>query len=370
MQRLLWCMVLLLALSSAQAQTLPAPTVPSTATGTAALPTALTVQRVSCGPRQPADAGEATTPAAIPCGLGRRLHLHFANLAAWMQAAPSHDPSQLRLVINGYELAGLPPTAMVFGTDTLSFDLEHADGSTPEADALRTAWRAILRRHRGRASLPVSIGLKNTPPFFGTTSVPFAFLPPYSTAVFLGLGVLILVLCWLAHSSDILRTPGPDPGAGQRLPYDLGRLQMACWLVVVLSAYLYIWLITGNHDSLTPGALILLGISAATGLSSVLIDASKQPSGAPPAAPAATAIVPSPPARPSHGFLLDILSDASGVSVYRLQMAAWTTVLGVVFLLEVVNDLAMPDFSPTLLGLMGISAGTYVGFKIPESPTA
>jgi hypothetical protein len=31
------------------------------------------------------------------------------------------------------------------------------------------------------------------------------------------------------------------------------------------------------------------------------------------------------------------------------------------------NQLAMPQFSATLLGLLGISAGTYVGFKIPES---
>jgi hypothetical protein len=28
--------------------------------------------------------------------------------------------------------------------------------------------------------------------------------------------------------------------------------------------------------------------------------------------------------------------------------------------------LAMPDFDPTLLGLMGISSGTYIGFKFPE----
>jgi hypothetical protein len=27
----------------------------------------------------------------------------------------------------------------------------------------------------------------------------------------------------------------------------------------------------------------------------------------------------------------------------------------------------MPDFSTNLLGLMGISAGTYLGFKIPEA---
>jgi hypothetical protein len=28
----------------------------------------------------------------------------------------------------------------------------------------------------------------------------------------------------------------------------------------------------------------------------------------------------------------------------------------------------MPDFGVTLLGLMGISSGTYVGFKFPQAP--
>jgi hypothetical protein len=27
----------------------------------------------------------------------------------------------------------------------------------------------------------------------------------------------------------------------------------------------------------------------------------------------------------------------------------------------------MPDFNSTVLGLMGISAGTYIGFKIPSA---
>jgi hypothetical protein len=49
-------------------------------------------------------------------------------------------------------------------------------------------------------------------------------------------------------------------------------------------------------------------------------------------------------------------------------MATWTVVLGFVFAVAVYQSLAMPDFSATLLGLMGISAGTYVGFKIPDPP--
>jgi hypothetical protein len=28
----------------------------------------------------------------------------------------------------------------------------------------------------------------------------------------------------------------------------------------------------------------------------------------------------------------------------------------------------MPDFDNTLLALMGVSSGTYLGFKIPEKP--
>lgn len=64
---------------------------------------------------------------------------------------------------------------------------------------------------------------------------------------------------------------------------------------------------------------------------------------------------------------LDILSDGQGVSFHRFQMAVWSVVLGLVFVYEVITRLAMPEFSATLLGLMDLSAGTFLGFKIPES---
>lgn len=68
----------------------------------------------------------------------------------------------------------------------------------------------------------------------------------------------------------------------------------------------------------------------------------------------------------SKGFLNDILSDSSGYSFHRFQIFAWTIVLGIMFLSSVYNNLTMPEFSATLLGLMGISSGTYIGFKFPE----
>jgi hypothetical protein len=62
-----------------------------------------------------------------------------------------------------------------------------------------------------------------------------------------------------------------------------------------------------------------------------------------------------------------MLSDEQGISLHRLQLFVWTLVLGVIFVADVYNRLSMPQFSSTLLGLMGISSGTYLGFKAPEN---
>ena len=66
-------------------------------------------------------------------------------------------------------------------------------------------------------------------------------------------------------------------------------------------------------------------------------------------------------------MLYDLLAENNQVSFYRFQIFVWTLILGIMFVLSVYNELAMPEFSATLLGLLGISAGTYVGFKLPET---
>ncbi|QHV96429.1 kinetochore Spc7 family protein [Spirosoma endbachense] len=71
----------------------------------------------------------------------------------------------------------------------------------------------------------------------------------------------------------------------------------------------------------------------------------------------------------SENFLIDILSDINGVSFHRFQMAAWTLILGIIFIVQVYKVLAMPVFNETLLTLLGISAGTYLSLKIPETAT-
>jgi len=72
----------------------------------------------------------------------------------------------------------------------------------------------------------------------------------------------------------------------------------------------------------------------------------------------------------STGFWNDIFSDGGNIRFDRFQIVVWSAVLSVVFVNSVWARLAMPNFDATLLTLMGISSGTYLGFKIPiDSPT-
>ena len=54
-------------------------------------------------------------------------------------------------------------------------------------------------------------------------------------------------------------------------------------------------------------------------------------------------------------------------SFHRFQMLAWTLLLGFVFVAKVLSDRTMPEFNAMTLALLGLSAGTYLGFKLPAA---
>ena len=68
-----------------------------------------------------------------------------------------------------------------------------------------------------------------------------------------------------------------------------------------------------------------------------------------------------------HALNASILSDKDGPGFYRFQILAWTP--SVIFIRSVVQTLDMPAFSSTLLGLIGVSSGTCLGFKFPGQET-
>lgn len=66
----------------------------------------------------------------------------------------------------------------------------------------------------------------------------------------------------------------------------------------------------------------------------------------------------------------DLLSEthyANAFEFHRFQMVAWTLLLGFVFLGRLLSERRMPEFGDMTLALLGISGGTYIGFKVPAA---
>jgi len=137
-------------------------------------------------------------------------------------------------------------------------------------------------------------------------------------------------------------------------PYSLGLTQLAFWTLIISASFLYIWVITGELTSITGSTLVLLSISMATTAGSRLVDIRRDPK-SPKEIP------------PSDGFIKDVLSDSLGYSVHRCQMFLWTIILSIIFISDVIVKQKMPQLDTTLLGLMGISSGAYVGLKMIEN---
>jgi hypothetical protein len=222
------------------------------------------------------------------------------------------------------------------------------------------------------------------------------------------LAAVVLGMILAGRYTDMLRD-GPSLGP-IRQTYSLARSQMAFWFVLILLAYVFVWLVTSDRDTIPASLLGLMGISAATAVAVVAIspgttsraealranieadiaaiDASlariegqlvTNPQLAPilekrrdeqqrarnalvVRAAGLTAVV------PSKGWWRDLVcDDRGGVTLDRVQIVVWTIVLGLIFISSVALELTMPEFSGTLLALMGISSGTYIGFQMPAT---
>jgi hypothetical protein len=280
----------------------------------------------------------------------------------WVQG---NKPGNLRLSIGGHILSSVAPSAIGPSDQEYLNFIPHLDPA--ESDDWK-AWAEIVyaERHAGKDKAlgrqAMTLALADSKEFFETTAYPRIGTGGDSWYWILGLFILLIgTLLYLGATSDMLRyVVGAKPQGGKRPPFSLGLVQMAFWFCLALGAYVYICMVTRQVHVPMYSVLGLLGISATTGLAAVFVD--KQKTSGSPEAQAAAAASPA----SSQGFWADVLSDGDGISFHRFQIAVWTMVLGVVFVWSVYRDITMPEFDASLLTLMGISSGTYIGFKFPE----
>lgn len=330
---------------------------------------------------------------------------------------------QLVLFLNGLPLRGLHPESWRIEDNATIVGREGTVESTyltfhlaRTADS-RTEWNYLLNRPAFSRQVSISVGFPDEQPVFTLFDLTsheqvFQLIVVRKFPLIAGGLVMLtaIVIFWrFARNTDLIRDKEANPRLDGRRPFSLGRTQMAIWFFMAISAYFYLWMLTGDKDTIPASILGLLGISAGTALGATFIDAGKPTA----ASPQPTPVIP-PKDRPKYletlktrlqeldngithapapplelallaserqrieqhirfferpgftQFLYDLLSDDDSVSFHRFQIFVWTLVLVIIFIKEVISDLAMPNFSTNLLALMGISAGTYLGFKIPQ----
>mgnify|MGYP001595643336 CR=1 FL=1 len=347
------------------------------------------------------------------CALSKSITVTVNNLSGLLTEA-KNELAKIILYLNGYPMKGITPRLAGGNSDQIVFDLKR----TPESEK---SWDSLLGRPKGFSKyITITVGLENKPLDTDITKYSLNVIHGNWFGIYVAiLGLSIALFVMLAIYSDMLRDAGPQPaginrrGKPNRRPFSLARTQMAVWFFLVIASYVFIWMVTTAYGTLTSSVLALIGISASTMLGATIIDFNKrnetdsllktrQLEEAKLQAEianlsAALNATPSPAnldnvkkelaektvrlnqvhgeiqgfsstvsSVTSEGFFIDILSDANGISFYRFQMASWTVVLGVIFISSVLNVLTMPEFPKELLALMGISSGTYIGFKFPE----
>ncbi|RKR84046.1 hypothetical protein BDD43_4265 [Mucilaginibacter gracilis] len=160
-----------------------------------------------------------------------------------------------------------------------------------------------------------------------------------------------------------------DLSKAEKQPYSWSRVQLAWWTVIVLSAFTTIMIDRGDAPQLRLSTVILLGISAATIATARSIDAAED----------------SDPTISRHqdkegtNFIIDILSDQTGVSIHRFQTVVFNLAFGVWFIAQVMENLhtgpkvdinqVMPDIAQNNLILLGLSSATYAALKTTENKT-
>jgi len=356
-------------------------------------------------------------------GMGDRISVVIPGL--WFAAEHKVvDPTKLALFVDGRVFKDVYPVSI--GADNLVYKLQRTSGAmdawngvlgSPRLEEIKPVVISVGYPDQE----PLKLGDKfrdadgrNNPNLklivYRTGWAWVAFL------VLIATGILFLKY----GRKNLLRDSGPpNPEGGKLRPYSLAKVQMAWWFFIVIGSFLLIYVITGE-STMTEQALILMGIGTGTALGAAMIDSSKKTSAdteletllperakakaaldlldqqitaaeqaaatdADKAALQAQKIDRAEKAanldvldvkignaeaglhRPtSDGPWTDLVTDANGPSFHRFQMIVWTFILGLLFLAGVYRNLAMPEFSGTLLALMGISAGTYLGFKVPE----
>lgn len=300
-------------------------------------------------------AGQPHAPAIDPRiadALQSKAQTDLAAAKAAMQDALK--PRVMVLYLNG-KASPLTATASAdWAPHTLTFEITAPDDAN-SADA--AYWRSLLAEPTSEGRIPLRVGVAEQgapPPVVNLTGVSgktqsealtfLLYTPRFMRLAAAAMVAIMLGLFGVAYSSTLLRM------GGEGSAYSLSLVQMAIWLVLTSTGFVYIWLVAGQWQNVfSSGLFVLIGISGATATAARIMDRDQ-------------------PAPASAGFFYDLVGNWQGgaVQLQRLQIIVWTAILALIFCWNVVAKLTLTSFDANLLILTGIANGVYVSLKPQE----
>ena len=235
---------------------------------------------------------------------GDEIWVDIYNLEGWRRELENEKklPDQngikdLVLYLNHRPLAGVAP---VYSYQTPAWTTRSKDEPPVEYkittvyfplvrnDASKPTWLHLLNQPVFDRRVVVSVGFNNgeeirselRPDAQGEQKLDQQFfltiIPKFRTAIgFIIILIALIAFSALARYTHIIRdSNAPRRPDGQR-PYSLARGQMAFWFFLVIASYFFLWVVTGDMNTLNASVLGLIGISAGTALGSAFVDASK-----------------------------------------------------------------------------------------------
>jgi hypothetical protein len=295
---LVWWAVAAISQAAVPATEQPAPTAVSAPVGNASAPAPGTVGPVSAsvgedagspqifglvaGPSGPLISGKDKANNDIPSHLG-------LNGKLWVvltQPLPL-SPEKYALFMNGVEVKGLdPPVEGAYQGDAGA--AMHALVFNLQRNKINDAfWKALLGSVVG-LHVPVVVSL-GEPSGEGKFTRPTIVGSPLTAASFqfevIGLGrlacalaavIAVISLVWgHARTRATLRDSYLPQIPPSQQTYSLARWQMAFWFTLIFAAFVYLFVVLWDTDTISSQALALMGISGATALAAVAIDVVK-----------------------------------------------------------------------------------------------
>lgn len=158
--------------------------------------------------------------------------------------------------------------------------------------------------------------------------------------------IIVLLCVLLPHAGAVLKS--------QTGHWSLSKAQMGLWTVVFGGTYIILAAARMEFLPISSGMFWLMGISSTTAVGAKAIAVQRGEG-----------------QQKSSHLLSEYDASANGyrLSLHRCQIALWTAIIVVIYLTMVYGTMSLPDIPDSMLVLMGISGGTYLGFSYPGRAT-